>query len=231
MKKIARPKGKIRGESRYYPMIEKFLKRRFNCFTTSKNRGTLFGRIDVIGLRDIGGDLSGNVEIIGVEVKAGNQPFNTATGQAFGYSIYAERCYLADARPGITPYSLDEIDIASKLGVGLLAIRPNGTVSEILASPEHTPMPNMRADIIEKLIYAQCVICNSVFKRGDETSYNRFVKRNLLKAMKEEKGYVYWLWEVNNRRKIKLAYNYVRRYICSDCVQALYREMNNLRNK
>jgi len=100
------PRKRNQGETRHYPLIEKFLRKRFNCFVTAQNRGTNFGRIDVIGLRDIGGDLSGAIEIIRVEVKDGNQPFNTATGQAYSYSIFAERCYLADSRSGVNPFSL-----------------------------------------------------------------------------------------------------------------------------
>ena len=76
---------KRRSEHEYYEAVERFLKKRFHCFVAAQNRGTKFGRVDVIGIRDIGGDLSGVVEIIAVEVKVGNQPFNTATGQAYGY--------------------------------------------------------------------------------------------------------------------------------------------------
>ena len=108
----------------------------------------------------------------------------------------------------------------------MLAIKPNGKVVEVLASPEHKPMPEMRAELIEKLKYAQCSICGSVFKKGEGSSSNNKVMRNLYKAISEEKGYIYWLWEVNNRRKKKLAYNYIRRYICPDCVQALFRHIN-----
>jgi hypothetical protein len=57
-----------------------------------------FGRIDVIGIRDIGGDLSGEVETVAVEVKRGSTPFANACGQTYGYSVYANRVYLADLR-------------------------------------------------------------------------------------------------------------------------------------
>jgi hypothetical protein len=52
----------------------------------------------VIGIRDIGGDFSGEVETIAVEVKRGSTPFVNACGQAFGYSVYSNRVYLADLR-------------------------------------------------------------------------------------------------------------------------------------
>ncbi|MBS3906573.1 MAG: hypothetical protein KGZ49_06005 [Syntrophaceae bacterium] len=220
------PSKKGRGEARHYPTLERFLRRRFHCFVTAQNRGTRFGRIDVIGIRDIGGDLSGAVEILGVEVKAGGQPFNTATGQAFSYSVYADRCYLADVRSAPPYYSLEEVDIASRLGVGLIAIRPSGSVLEILASPQHHPLPDMRAEIIEKLRYAQCTLCGSLFQKGESGSPEKYVSRSLPKAIANELGFVYWLHEVNDRRKKPLVYNYIRRYVCSDCVSSIYRPLH-----
>ena len=92
------PRKRRLAEKDRYPIIETYIRKRFNCFETVQNKGTKFGRVDVVGLRDIGGDLSGALEVVAVEVKNGNQPFNTAVGQAYSYSVYAERCYLADAR-------------------------------------------------------------------------------------------------------------------------------------
>jgi len=212
-------------ESDHYQPVENFLKRRFGCFVTDQNRGTKFGRVDVIGIRDIGGNLSGEIEVIGVEVKNGNQPFNTATGQAFGYSVYAERCYLADVRNSQVPFELEEIDIASKLGVGLLAIKPNGTVVEVLTSPQHIPLPKVRAQLINTIGYSMCVFCGSVFERSDNDYQFKNAKRTLEKAYEEEKGFVYWLEEVNKRRKPAPKHNRVKRYVCSDCVQGLYGEI------
>lgn len=132
-----------RNEKEYYPLVENFLCKRFACFETAQNKGMTFGRVDVVGIRDLGGqraDLTGIVEVIAVEVKAGNQPFSTAVGQAYSYSIYADRCYLADYRPKSRPFKIEEIDMASKLGVGLLAIHENKRISEVLASPQHSPL-------------------------------------------------------------------------------------------
>jgi hypothetical protein len=178
-----------------------------------------------VGIREIGGDLSGDVELIGVEVKRGNQPFNTATGQAFGYSVYAERCYLADLRSGSTPFTIEEIDIASKLGVGLLAISSGGQLKEVLSSPQHSPLLDMRRELIEKLGYSICTICNTPFRRGEPGKWSKHVRRSLERAYDEEKGLVYWLYEPDQRRKRRLKYNYVRRYICPDCVWNLYGEV------
>src|SRR5271170_3808873 len=86
-------------EKEYYQPVERWLKRHFSCFKTAINKGLRFGRIDVIGVRDVGGQLSGNIEIVAIEVKREKTPFANACGQTFGYSVYANRIYLADQRP------------------------------------------------------------------------------------------------------------------------------------
>jgi hypothetical protein len=42
-----------------YPKVEAWLKHRQRCFATGINTGLKASRIDVVGLRDVGGDLSG----------------------------------------------------------------------------------------------------------------------------------------------------------------------------
>jgi len=72
------------------------MERHFRCFTSAANVGLQYSRADVFGVRDIGGILSGEVETICIEVKGGTEPFATACGQTLGYSVYANRVYLAD---------------------------------------------------------------------------------------------------------------------------------------
>jgi len=206
------------SESDYYPLVRRFLEKRFSCFVTGQDRGTKFGRVDVVGARDIGKSLTGAFEVIAVEVKAGNQPFNTAIGQAYGYSVYAERCYLADVRSRL--FSLEEIDIASSLSVGLLLIRENGNISEVLASPVHKPLIDMKAELLFKLGYAQCTVCGTAFQCGDDQNWERHVKRYVKKAWKQQQGLVYWL----HQRKQPGEYK-ERRYICVACIHALYDEV------
>jgi len=211
------------GERELYPSVERFLKKRFSCFVTAQDRGVKFGRVDVVGVRDIGKSLTGAFEVIAVEVKAGNQPFNTAVGQAYGYSVYAERCYLADVRS--RPFSLEEIDIASSLSVGLLLIRENGNISEVLASPVHKPLIDMRAELLFKLGYAQCTICGSVFQCGDDKNWERYVSRYVKKAWDKERGYIYWLDKIKKLKGLSPRAYKERRYICADCVYNLYDEI------
>jgi hypothetical protein len=56
-------------ESKLYPIVERWLRKHHHCFKTATNKGIKYSRIDVIGVRDVGGDLSGEIETISVEVK------------------------------------------------------------------------------------------------------------------------------------------------------------------
>src|SRR6266516_7021822 len=98
-------------ETSFYPIVERWLKKQFGCFITAVNKGLRHGRIDVIGVRDVGGDLSGAIETIGIEVKRGLFPFANACGQTLGYNVYVNRAYLADVRR--TNFTANEIHIAS----------------------------------------------------------------------------------------------------------------------
>lgn len=75
-----------------------------------------------------------------MEVEAGTQVFATAAGKAHGYSVMADRCYLADLRDGSQPFTDVELLIAGRLGVGLAAIRSKGRVDEIVTAPPNEPM-------------------------------------------------------------------------------------------
>ena len=164
--------------------------------------------------------------MVAVEVKGGGAPFATAAGQAYGYSVYAERCYLADCRTANPAFSLDEIDIAASLGVGLLAIRDDSRVSEVLASPRHSPMVRMKNQLLYQLGYAVCALCGSAFKHGggirtDERTTRYYVKD----AVRMKRAFVYWLDEVNARKADGRKHNYERRYLCRDCVNNMYEEI------
>src|SRR3990172_3808907 len=56
------------AEKKLYPIVERWFRRHFRCFRTGINKGLAHGRIDVVGVRDTGGDLSGEIETIAVEV-------------------------------------------------------------------------------------------------------------------------------------------------------------------
>lgn len=218
-------------EQNLYPMVENWMKRQFLCFRTAMNTGLKHSRIDVVGVRDVGGDLSGDIETISIEVKKGSEPFATACGQALGYKIYANRVYLADIRKG--SFSYDEISIASQLGVGLIQIK-NNTCREILTSPSYVPMPSMNLRLLEKLRLGKCQFCGSFFETNIQKSGHRhsnLSREDLKKAVKEKKGLIFWNYEVA-KRKDKLGIRqtddtFERRFICPDCVEVFISPLSN----
>lgn len=178
----------------------------------------------------MGGDLSGDVETISIEVKRGSEPFATACGQALGYKIYANRVYLADVRKD--SFSYDEIGIASQLGIGLVQIK-NGRCKEILSSPTYAPLNSMNLRLLEKLWLGKCQFCGSFFETGDleHGRWNSKLSReNLKKAMQERKGLIFWNYEVAERKDrigIRQTDNtFERRFICPDCVEVFIYQLS-----
>jgi hypothetical protein len=214
-------------EKDLYPIVEKWMKKQFACFKTGINTGLKHSRIDVAGVRDIGNDLSGEVETIAIEVKKGNEPFATAAGQAFGYSIYANRVYLADMRE--KPFDYEHKKIATRLGVGLIQVDRKGSCKEILTSPVHSPLAGYKLLLLEKMALGKCQICESVFELGGSKKYwSNIVRKDLDKAIEKEKGLAFWNIEVANRKKklgLRNASNglsYERRFICPDCIWNIF---------
>ena len=134
------------AERDLYPSVRRWLSERYDCIDTFVDKGITYGRIDVSGIRHVGGHLTGASEFVAVEVKTDRQGFGTAVGQAAGYSVYADRCYLAAVRPE-DGFSTDELAIAGHLGVGLLHLRRRGrgVVTESLTAPLRQPLPQLRA--------------------------------------------------------------------------------------
>jgi hypothetical protein len=219
-------------ERDYYPLVARWLKRHFLCFRVAVNRGLRFGRIDVIGIRDIGGDFSGEVETIAVEVKRGSTPFANACGQTYGYSVYANRVYLADLRED--RFTQDETFIASNLGIGLIQIK--GTkCREVLSSPFYQPIQKMQLRLFESLHLGKCQLCQSLFEIGtaDGNNYTKVARENIKRAIREEKGLVFWNRELAERkRRLGLTRNkedestWERRFICPDCVGSVVKQLH-----
>jgi len=211
-------------EKTLYPLVARWMRRRFHCFRLAINKGLIHGRIDVLGISDIGGDFSGEVETIAVEVKRGSTPFTNAAGQSLGYRIFSNRVYLADLRD--KPFNQDEILIASSLGIGLIQIKGN-KCHEVLSSPVYAPIPKLQLRLFEALRLGRCQLCTSLFKLGEPeagASYSN-VSKNMKLAIKGEKGLVFWNREVGDRRAtMKLVsdnFYYDRRFICPDCVSEI----------
>lgn len=230
------PKRHSSHESDLYPIIERWMNRHFRCFASGHNVGLAHSRADVFGVRDVGGLYNGDVETISIEVKRGTEPFATASGQAVGYSVYANRVYLADQRLG--DFKPTEMEIASHLGIGLIAVH-GSRCSEVLSSPFHSPMPRLSLELIHKLGLATCRLCGSVFRAGQDRNrlYSNVVRNSLKRAVTKEKGLVYWLHELNQRKaRLGIArgdpgfedkYTMEKRFLCRDCVSALFAPIFN----
>lgn len=223
MKKI---KSEESREFDLYPVVERWAKKHFGLFRTAINTGLRYSRIDVAGVRDIGGDLSGDIEALSVEVKRGTQPFATIVGQAAGYRVYAHRVYVAEKRE--TTFNQDELQIASNLGVGLIWIK-GSRCTEILSSPFYSPIARLHLALLEKMALAKCQLCTCFFDTGRTAKAFAplVVRQNLAKAFAQEKGVVYWNMEVAKRKRLigmrasKEDYSFERRYLCPDCVTLL----------
>lgn len=217
----------VKLEKEYYPNVEKWLKNQYLCFETKTNIGTIKSRADVVGLRDVGGDFSGEIETIIIEVKRDKEAFATASGQAFGYTIYGNRVYLADIRNN--GFTQDEIMIANHIGVGLIQIDNKNKCHEILTSPYYNPIKKFNMQLIYMMNYAKCQFCDHYFQIGNENNRTSFVaKENIDKAIKEEKGLLFWNRSVNIRKqKIKSEkrnkeLTYERRFLCNECIELLF---------
>lgn len=217
-------------EAAHYPTVASWLARYRSCFKTAINTGLQHSRIDVVGVRDVGGDLSGEIETISVEVKRGNGPFATATGQALGYRVYANRIYLAEVRA--RPFEQSEVEIASHLGVGLIRINGRRCFEE-LSSPYYKPITRMSLLLVEKLGLAHCQFCGSFFEIAPlpkKNLYANVTRENLRKAARDGKGIWFWNWEMGERKKRlgvrETRFDTVeRRFICKDCVRTVLSQL------
>jgi hypothetical protein len=217
-------------EKALYPVVARWMRRHFLCFRLALNKGLRYGRIDVIGIRDVGGDFSGEVEMIAVEVKRGSTPFSNASGQTFGYRVYANRVYLADQRE--ERFNHDEIQIASCLGIGLIWIKGTRCI-EVLSSPYYKPITKLQLGLFHALQLGVCQLCDSLFEIGKMEGgyYKNVSQENVDKAIKDEKGLVFWNRELAERKgKLGIrgdgSVTWERRFICPDCVQSVLAKLH-----
>lgn len=169
-------------ENELYEPIRKYFKTHFNCFKTEIMTGNrLIGNADVVGIRDIGGLETGDIEIITVEVKLSKSNFGKIIGQALGYSLMCNRCYLAvlfDKQDGF----LEEHKIlANKLGVGLIEIRNMNDdlrCMEVLSSKYFEPDNLQFTKLLWSFKMMKCVFCGNVFaSEGEGEAFYKHVKR------------------------------------------------------
>lgn len=219
----------VPAEIELYPVVERWARKRFKFFLTRTNRGLKFGRIDVLGVRDTGGDLSGEIETVAIEVKRGRTPFAVACGQTLGYRVYVNRVYLADVRDS---YSTEEMQIASNLGIGLIQIR-RGNCREELSSPSYTPITKLNLELLEGVGLGRCQFCGCFFEIGEASRhrFSRLSRANVRKALESERGLMYWNDEVSERknrlhpRRKDGGTIFERRFICHSCIRAFFADL------
>lgn len=208
-------------ESLFYPCVEEFLKSdAFRCFKTTQRKGTSFvGMADVIGVRDIGGDVRGDLEVIAVEVKTTPNNFGKILGQALGYSLFAHKCYLAVPFSDKVAFSPEQKELVTRLGVGLLTIRKsygNWQCSETLTSAYHVPLGHQMETLLRRgLGLVRCGFCGFFMERGNSTD-------SLPEALRKSKVYLSWRQPdrklLFSRRKKE---DWRRLYVCNDCLKDL----------
>jgi len=200
-----------------YEPVRDFIESEFNCFHTAIEKGSKDGKIDVIGLRNTIGDLGGHTEVISVEVKPEKNTYLKSVGQAYAYSVMADRCFLAVHKPYNRDFTQQEKDQALKIGVGLIKIGSHKECSIVSSSPIHTPLSSHKLSLLNKLGFVQCVMCNSLFK--DKGMRNLKERSSITNAIRENKPFRYWLWGLSEQKEEEREYVYDRRHICADCVQ------------
>lgn len=205
-------------EASLYQCVEDFLSEAFRCFKTAIKAGTSFiGIADVVGVRDVGGDVRGDVEVIAVEVKKSTSNFGKILGQALGYSLFAHKCYLAVAFSGNDAFSLEQKELATRLGVGLLEIRKSHGVwhcSHVLTSANHNPHPHQMETLLRRgLGLVRCSLCGVFIDYAD---YSESWKE----VLKKDK--IYLGWRKPDRKLLfsrRIKGDRRRLYICKDCAK------------
>ncbi len=215
-------------EKRLYKIVEKFAaSNEFGCNPVKQQVGTKMGTVDVIGVREIHGDLHTHNEIVAFEVKEENSRFLSAVGQARAYSIYAHKCYLVVKKRKNNAFTSEEIDIAAQLGVGLIEIRGD-TCKVIATSAAFSPRDSYILTIFDKLELFRCVICHATYHYENMVNINKMNKigngdysytGELKKAIKNRKNAQYFLYQLNEQRSVdERIYTHDRRHICKDCL-------------
>lgn len=202
------------------------MRNNFKCFAVSQKIGPQqVGFADIFGVRDIGGRYCGEVEAIAVEVKLGTSNFGKLLGQALGYSLFAHKCYLAVSfSRNSDGFSIEQREMANKLGVGLMEIRPNRRTwkcKEVLSSKQHSPVQVLLLKSLDNLGYNKCSICDSIF--GPTEKWTEKMKNA---SPKRQFWYGYQLRDENKLRKLLFTNSkFMTRYIivCWECLKRFKR--------
>jgi hypothetical protein len=214
-------------ESKLYKTVEQFAKEEFGCQVVKQQIGTRLGKVDVVGFRQIHGDLGTISELIAIEIKEENASFLKAIGQARAYSIYAHKCYLAYRKRYSNRFTSAEKDIASQLGVGLIEIKADQS-NVIATSQSFSPQEDYVLTILDKMRLFRCTLCHAVYTHENMTAVNSKDEINpskepaylgkMKQAIKNHKNIEYYLFHLNSQNvDDEREYVHERRYLCKDC--------------
>ena len=87
--------------------------------------------------------------------------------------------------------------------------------------------------LLHKLGLVKCQFCDTFFSLSDKNNhYSNVTRANIKKAIKDEKGLIFWKSELDDRKtkfksaKRKKDYSYERRYLCWECTSLLFSDKN-----
>jgi hypothetical protein len=198
-------------EERLYGLVGKFLQKELKCFIMGIKVGSKYvGFADVVGVRDVGGAHSEDIQVMAVEVKPTRYNFAKSLGQALGYSLFANKSYLAVPLLAKEKFTLEEKEMATRLGVGLIAIK-RSRCREILTPPNHQPIDSLMVKMLEWMDYSRCSICGTLAPVKGWTE-------DLKRAADQEKTFYYGK-EITDRPLLFTKRHYRWIIVCSDCVK------------
>ena len=234
-----------KGEERYYEAVRKWLEARgYYCgggmyFSgTSKERlyvkaGIAKLKADVIGIRNVGNEFVDNIEILTVEVKDKPRIAFRDIEQAYGYSTFSHKVYLATtAEP-----SEDDKATASRMGVGLIKIGETN-LREILSASLKQPDEATMLRLLNSLWIVRCTICGCyVFKWDtigdlDGKSYLVCKRARQLDHMRDFGALAKQPSPFGDlqRKELKASYA-IKRFICRTCSEELGLRIKTKRRK
>lgn len=171
-------------EKELYPLLHSWLRQQgYYCGDEQHNDrdaspsrwvdiGPKRNRLDVVGVKSIGGQFYDALELVGIEVKRTEKVSVKDINQALGYGRYVDRAYLAS--PG--GFRDKVIHEAARYGLGLLTLEPDKKkrkVRVVLTAGVAQPHPEQRAELLKRLWVRQCRLCGVFFevydKWGDES--------------------------------------------------------------
>lgn len=219
--------GRLR-EKTLYPRLRRFLETNFDCKWVVSCKGSEdVGQLDVAGVRVFQERFSNRYEVIGVEVKPRTSHFGKKIGQTLGYSLLAHRVYLACKES----FTVPQIELASRLGVGLIRINPKSGCEEVIGSRVFQPDKEKMLKLLIRMDLAECMLCGSIIDGKCSKNLQEAIKR---KISFEFCRYFESRYTSYYKGKKKVFDQYL--YICPNCArlfrdEELASEVNALQKK